>query len=52
LEDNISGWIKSDVQQMKALVESDSGTIRQWDALFREVFEMRDIHHMSEGQLH
>ena len=47
LEDNVSGWIKLHVQQMKALVESDSGTIRQWDALFRKGFEMRDLHHME-----
>jgi len=47
LEDNVSGWIKLHVQQMKALVESDSGVIRQWDDLFREVFEMRDLHHMK-----
>lgn len=43
----VSKWIKQHVKQMKALVESDNGMIRQWDDLFREVFELRHYHHME-----
>jgi hypothetical protein len=32
---------------MKALMESDTGTIRQWDDLFYEAFALRDFHHMN-----
>lgn len=47
LEDNVSGWIKTHVRQMKALMDSDDGVIRQWDDLFREAFALRDFHHMD-----
>lgn len=47
LEENVSGWLKTHVQQMKALIESDTGTIRQWDDLFYEAFALRDFHHMN-----
>lgn len=47
LEDNVSGWIKTHVQQMKALMDSDAGVIRQWDDLFREAFALSDFHHMD-----
>jgi hypothetical protein len=47
LEDNVSGWIKTHVQQMKALMDSDAEVIRQWDDLFREAFALRDFHHMN-----
>ena len=47
LEDNVSGWIKTHVQQMKALMDSDDGVIRQWDDLFREAFALRDFHRMN-----
>lgn len=46
LEDNVSGWLKTHVRQMKELVDSDSDVIRQWDDLFQKAFELRDYHDM------
>jgi len=47
LEDNVSGWLKTHVRQMKDLIDSDSGMIRQWDDLFQKAFELRDYHDMK-----
>jgi hypothetical protein len=47
LEDNVSGWLKTHVRQMKELMDSDSGVIRQWDELFQKAFELRDHHDMN-----
>lgn len=46
LEDNVAGWIKTHVRQMKEIVDSDSDVIRQWDDLFQKAFELRDYHDM------
>ena len=43
----VSNWIKQHVNQMKSLVESNNGKIRQWDDLFVKMFELRDYHRME-----
>ena len=37
-------WIKEHVSQMKGLLESESGSIRRWDSLFKIAFDLRDYH--------
>ncbi len=43
----VAGWIKTHVQQMKALMDSEDGIIREWDELFEAAFELRDFHNMT-----
>ena len=42
----VSSWLQGHVYQMLTLMESDSGGIRMWDDLFREMFSKRHLHHM------
>ncbi len=48
---NVAEWIKTHVHQMKELLDSEDGYIREWDELFEAAFDLRDLHDMEVQDL-
>lgn len=48
---DVTEWIQTHVHQMKELLDSEDGYIREWDELFEAAFDLRDLHDMEVHDL-